>query len=119
MATADEILEALNDYRSQCNGNARLRKMQKDWTKRIHLEAADCPSKFTMVINQGEITDIKTGLDGSPDIVVNADSETFCDIFWGDLNPTSKYLSGELKIKGSQEDIMRLDAISAVIWPEE
>jgi hypothetical protein len=39
-------------------------------------------------------------------------------MFWGDLNPTQKYLSGELQIKGSQEDIMRLDAISAVIWPE-
>jgi hypothetical protein len=29
-----------------------------------------------------------------------------------------KYLRGEIKVKGSQEDVMRLDAISYVIWPE-
>ena len=45
-------------------------------------------------------------------------SETFCDMFWGDLNPVQKYLRGEITVKGSQEDVMRLDAISYVIWPD-
>ena len=55
---------------------------------------------------------------GTPDIVVTTDSETFCDMFWGDLNPVQKYLRGEITVKGSQEDVMRLDAISFVIWPD-
>jgi len=50
--------------------------------------------------------------------VVTSESETFCDMFWGDLNPVQKYLRGEIKVKGSQEDVMRLDAISYVIWPD-
>jgi hypothetical protein len=39
-------------------------------------------------------------------------------MFWGDINPMPKYLRGEIQVRGSQEDIMRLDAISYVIWPE-
>jgi hypothetical protein len=39
-------------------------------------------------------------------------------MFWGDLNPVQKYLRGEIAVKGSQEDVMRLDAISYVIWPD-
>ena len=46
-------------------------------------------------------------------------SETLCDMFWGDLNPAQKYLRGELKLKASQEDVMRLDAINLIIWPED
>jgi hypothetical protein len=40
-------------------------------------------------------------------------------MFWGDLNPAQKYLRGELKLKASQEDVMRLDAINLIIWPED
>jgi hypothetical protein len=39
-------------------------------------------------------------------------------MFWGDISPTQKYLRGEIKVKGTQEDVMRIDVISAVIWPE-
>lgn len=39
-------------------------------------------------------------------------------MFWGDLNPVAKYLRGEIAVQGSQEDVMRLDAISSVIWPD-
>ena len=51
-------------------------------------------------------------------MAVTAKSEVLCDMFWGDLNPNSKYLAGEIRVKASQEDIMRLDAITMVIWPD-
>jgi len=118
MATKQEILEALLDYQVQCNNNQRLRRMQRDWNKIIHISTSDIPADFTMTVVTGEITKIEEGLQGTPDLVVISDSESFCDIFWGDLNPTEKYLSGEIKVKGSQEDIMRLDAITMIIWPD-
>jgi hypothetical protein len=39
-------------------------------------------------------------------------------MFWGDLNPSQKYLDGLIKVKATQEDIMRLDAITMIIWPD-
>jgi putative sterol carrier protein len=70
-----------------------------------------------MVVVTGEITAFQVGQDGTPDIVVQATSEDLCDMFWGDLNPSQKYLRGEIIVKASQEDVMRLDAISMIIWP--
>ena len=88
MATWDELHEALDDYTVSCNTNDRLRKMQKDWTRVLHFVCADTSDTFTMDVQSGEI------------------------------NPMPRYLRGEIQVRGSQEDIMRLDAISYVIWPD-
>lgn len=118
MATQAEITEALLDFQVQCNDNERLRRMQRDWTKVIHLVAEDNDSRHTMTVVNGETTQIAEGLHGTPDIIVTTHSENLCDMFWGDLNPSQKYLQGEIKVKASQEDIMRLDAITMIIWPD-
>ncbi|MEI8051346.1 MAG: SCP2 sterol-binding domain-containing protein [Actinomycetes bacterium] len=118
MAAWDEIGEALADYTATCNSNERLRKMQRDWSRVLHFICSDTTDTFTMVVTSGEIVATTAGHDGVPDLVVTTDSETFCDMFWGDLNPVAKYLRGDIKVKGTQEDVMRLDAISYVIWPD-
>lgn len=118
MATAEEIMEGLADFKEQCNNNKRLRRMQRDWTKVLHYKAIDTGDVFTSTIEAGEIIRNESGAVGTPDVVIECDSETMCDMFWGDINPTQKYLRGEIKVKGSQEDVMRIDAITAVIWPE-
>jgi putative sterol carrier protein len=118
MADQKEVLEAMSEYTRLSNGNARLKKMNRDWSKVIQFRATDIHQDFTMVVQSGEILEAKSGTPPVADIIISSTSEIFCDMFWGDLNPTQKYLSGELQVRGSQEDIMRLDAISAVIWPE-
>ena len=118
MATWDELDEALADYTVNCNSNERLRKMQRDWTRMLHFVCQDTGDTFYMEVDRGEITATGKGHVGVPDIIVTTESETFCDMFWGDLNPVQKYLRGEIAVKGSQEDVMRLDAISYIIWPD-
>lgn len=118
IATSQEILEALADYQAQCNANERLRRMQKDWTRRLHFLATDTGDGFTMEVIAGEITAIAAGQNGPADVVVHATSEDLCDMFWGDLNPSRKYLRGEILVKATPEDVMRLDAITMIIWPE-
>lgn len=118
MANSQEICEALADYQVQCNQNERLRRMQRDWTRRLHFHATDSGDWFTMAVVAGEITACAAGQEGEPDIVVQASSEDLCDMFWGDLNPSSKYLRGEIIVKAAPEDVMRLDAITMIIWPE-
>ncbi|HVN71320.1 MAG TPA: SCP2 sterol-binding domain-containing protein [Desulfomonilia bacterium] len=118
MATSEEILEALADYQVQCNNNARLRRMQRDWSRLLHFSAEDTGDWFTMNVINGEITFCKAGAEGTPDIIVTARSEDLCDMFWGDLNPSQKYLQGEIRVKANQEDVVRLDAITMIIWPD-
>jgi len=119
MATAEEIMEALADYKEQCNSNKRLRRMQRDWTKLIHFIAQDTGDTFTMEVKQGEIVSNELGTRGQPDVIVTARSEDMCDMFWGDLNPAQKYLDGEILVKASPEDVQRIDAITMIIWPDE
>ena len=119
MATKEDILEALVDYQVQCNENKRLRRMQRDWSKLIHFLAEDTGDYITMDVVNGEIVSYEAGARGTPDIIVTTLSENLCDMFWGDLNPAQKYLTGELKLKASQEDVMRLDAINLIIWPDD
>jgi putative sterol carrier protein len=118
MATSQEILEALADYQVQCNSNVRLRRMQRDWSKLLHFNADDSSDTFTMNVVKGEIVSFQAGAVGTPDIVVTAASENLCNMFWGDLNPSQKYLQGEIRVKASQEDVVRLDAITMIIWPD-
>lgn len=92
--------------------------MQRDWSKVLHYEASDTGDSFTTNVVEGEIIENERGKRGIPDVVIETDSETLCDMFWGDINPTQKYLKGEIKVRGSQEDVMRIDAITAIIWPE-
>jgi putative sterol carrier protein len=118
MATSSDIMEALADYQVQCNENKRLRKMQRDWSRLLHFVAEDTGDMFTMDVLKGEIMSFAAGAQGAPDIIVTATSEDLCDMFWGDLNPSQKYLQGEVKVKASQEDVVRLDAITMIIWPD-
>jgi len=118
MATKENILEALADYQVQCNNNARLRRMQRDWSRLIHFFTEDTGDYFTMDVVKGEIVSYEAGVKGTPDIIVTTLSENLCDMFWGDLNPSQKYLDGLIKVKATQEDIMRLDAITMIIWPD-
>lgn len=118
MATWEELEEALADYTASCNANERLRKMQRDWSRVLHFICSDTGTVFTMDVDRGEIVRTREGHEGTPDIVVTTGSETFCDMFWGDLNPLQKYLRGEISVRGTQEDVMRLDVISYIIWPD-
>ncbi|MFW5654161.1 MAG: SCP2 sterol-binding domain-containing protein [Roseicyclus sp.] len=42
------------------------------------------------------------------DVTMTADAETFQDILSGDLNPTSAYMTGRLKLDGDMGTAMKL-----------
>jgi len=118
MASQDEILDALADYATRCNGNAKLRRMLGGWSRLVHFRALDTGDAFSVRIDSGEIVGTAAGAEGEPDLVVSATSEDLCDMFWGDLNPAKKYLNGEIVIRGAAADVLRIDAMASLIWAE-
>jgi putative sterol carrier protein len=115
VATTEELLEAFAEWRTRSNGNPRLTKMVKGWDRVIHFTTTDTGEGYTMVVADQQLSELAVGHHGEPDVVVTGSSEDFCDMFWGDLNP-SKYMSGEITLRGSQQDVMRIDAISMVAF---
>ena len=48
---------------------------------------------------------------GDADVTITSNAETFEQIASGDLNPTSAYMSGKLKIKGDMGAAMKLQKL--------
>lgn len=116
MASTEELLEAYAEWRGRSNGNARLTSMVRGWDRVIHFTTTDTEQAFTMRVAGQQLSELTAGHEGQPDVVVSGSSEDFCDMFWGDLNPSEKYMSGEITLLGSQQDVMRIDAISMVAF---
>ncbi|MHB8439041.1 MAG: SCP2 sterol-binding domain-containing protein [Acidimicrobiales bacterium] len=119
MATTEEVVEAYAQWRTRCNENERLRRMLRGWNRVVHLKATDTGDGFTVGVHDQLLVELVQGLAGEPDLVVTATSEDFADMFWGDLNPSEKYMSGEIVLNGAQEDVMRLDAMSMVAFLDQ
>ncbi len=116
MATTEELIEAYAEWRTRSNDNPRLNKMVKGWDRVIHFVTSDTAQTYTMRVEGQQLSPLETGAVGPPDVIVTGLSEDFCDLFWGDLNPSEKYMNGEITLTGSQADVMRIDAISMVAF---
>jgi len=138
MATREELREALDDYVAQANANERVRRTMSAWTRVIHIQAtdadpdadadadpdadadadpdADADAAFTMTVERGEVTALRDGLHGTPDLVISGRGEDLTDIFWCDANPASTYMQGTIRVQGSADDVMRLDAMAMFVY---
>lgn len=114
--STEEMREALDDYVEQANGNERVRRTLGDWRCRIHFASTDSDGAFTIVVADGEIAEVGDGVEAEPDLRIEATSQELTDIFWGEANPAERYNHGAVIVRGSQEDLMRLDAMAMLVF---
>ncbi|HEX7527252.1 MAG TPA: SCP2 sterol-binding domain-containing protein [Gaiellaceae bacterium] len=60
-------------------------------------------------VDDGKVTVTEGG--GDADVVISTSQETFEKIIAGDVNPTSAYMTGKLKIKGDMGAAMKLQKL--------
>ncbi|AUW92877.1 SCP2 sterol-binding domain-containing protein [Sulfobacillus sp. hq2] len=111
------MLKTLEHFAAQCNANSRLRQMNRDWTRRIAIVATDRAQSFWLTSQEGVIT-AGEGPAVEPDLQIQAPYDIIQAIFSGAMSPTEPYNAGDLLVKGSQDDLMRLDIITLLIWGE-
>jgi SCP-2 sterol transfer family len=114
--TPQEIREALDDYVDQARANERVGRMLRTWQCAIHFEALDSNASFTLNIASGEIADPEEGLRGQADLIVSATGDELTSIFWGESNPAERYNRGAVQVRGPQEHLMRLDAVTMLVF---
>jgi putative sterol carrier protein len=117
LASHGEITESLHEFRDKYNSNERLKIMNKDWDRVVVVRASDVQSEHTFTV-LGGVVSLQEGAVQNADLTVISDSETLSDIFYGDITPTEPYNNGTLRIIGHEDDILRLDFISLMIWGE-
>jgi putative sterol carrier protein len=116
MATREELGEALDEYVGRAQKSERVQRTLKGWNCVMHLHATDIGASFTMTIKDGQLSAAEEGEPGVADLIISGSSEDLTNIFWGDENPASNYMQGAIQTQGSQEDIMRLDAMALFIF---
>lgn len=109
--------QALESFVSACNNNARLREMNRDWSRRLQLQADDSAALFYLVSENGLISYGEGPLQ-EPDMVIRAAQSILEAIFSGEMTPTEPYNAGDLLVQGHQDDMMRLDILTLLIWGE-
>ncbi len=120
MPDIHESLKAANDFKDKINENEKIHKLLKRWNPLMHFETKDSDIKLTIKMNGGRAESVEEGCIGDADLAVTfPTAKDLVDMFSGRLDPTPMYLSGDILVKGHQADVMKLDAITMILWPEK
>lgn len=115
MASVEEVRDSLASFAQSCNENAQLRDMNKDWNRTIEVHATDVDADFTIVTNTGDVA-VSDGKPAVADMIIQADSEVLTQVFYGEVSPNEPYNAGTLRVQAPEQDILRLDFITAMLW---
>lgn len=119
MSGINEGLKAANDFKDKMNENMKVRKLLKRWNPLIHFDTRDSDVRLTFKMSEGMAVSVEEGHIGDAELAVTFPTVIdLIDMFSGKLDPTSMYLSGDILVKGHQADVIKLDAITMIIWPE-
>jgi putative sterol carrier protein len=66
--------------------------------------------QWTVRLDDGKVS-VTEGAAGDPDCTITSSQENFERIVDGDLNPTSAYMTGKLKVKGDMGAAMKLQKL--------
>lgn len=119
MSDIHESLKAANEFKDKINDNEKVRRLLKRWNPLIHFDTRDSDVRLTFRMNGGIAESVEEGHIGDSDLMVTFPTASdLVDMFSGRLDPTPMYLSGDILVKGHQADVIKLDAITMIIWPE-
>ena len=110
-----DLYEVLRLFQTRVNAEPTVKKMLRDWDRRLAIEATDGPS-YTVIVQGGQMVDILAEVAPDPDVSLMADTDVLTGIFTGTLNPMWAYNAGDLAFHGSTPDEMRLDAVVQYVW---
>lgn len=93
--------------------------MTQGWDRTIEVRATDLESADRLRVEGGRLALLEPSVPGAPaEIVMEAESDLLADLFHGRIAPTDPYMSGDLILRASEQDVMRIDVITLMIWGE-
>lgn len=106
---------AVEQFAESCNNNQQLTRMNSGWNRVIRVVASDTGETYTVTTRDGQVT-AAPGRAGQADMEVEATADLLEEIFTGELSPTEPYADGTLIVRGSEQDVLHLDFITAMLW---
>ena len=115
MSNGADVHDSVRSFADSCNENKQLMSMIAGWNRTIHVISTDVVSHATLKTNAGTVT-MAPDLEGTPDLIIQSDTEILAKVFYGEVSPNEPYNDGTLRIVGSESDIVKLDFITAMLW---
>jgi putative sterol carrier protein len=111
-----ELRPVLERFATLCEGNERLRAMNRDWRRTVVVRP-DGGEPVWLRYDAGRVWLLQEPA-VEADLEVEGPPAVLLDVFSGRTAPTEPYMAGDLRVHGSQDDMMRLDIITLLIWGE-
>ena len=115
MATDEELQDSIQSFARSCTENERLKAINRGWNRIIHIHATDLNQHYTLTTQAGEVT-CQSGAVGTADMAIIAIAEILTAVFYGEVSPNEPYNEGTLRVQGSEDDVLHLDFITAMLW---
>lgn len=107
----------LTDFASRFNAKPELAKMTVGWERTISIEPSDAAWRRGLRVENGRVHTLEQ-ITEKVEIRLLGRSSILADIFSGRLSPTEPYLDGDLVVHSSEEDMMKLDIFTLMVWGE-
>jgi hypothetical protein len=119
MTQDSTMLDVLEQFKSDVNGNAQIQRIVKGWNTDVALTTRHGGHAWRLCINGGKIEQIAAGhgaaFDDCPMRIVG-DSSVMRGLFEGKINGIRANNDGLLEIYGPMSDQVKLDAIALILW---
>lgn len=83
----------------------------KGFTKKIMFDFADTKEQYILSVVDGKEASLEKSTAQTADVVVTISTDTLAGIMNRTTNPVTAYVMRKIKVKGSMEDLMKLQKI--------
>jgi putative sterol carrier protein len=83
----------------------------KGFTKKIMFDFTDTKEQYVLSVVDGKEASVEKTAAQSADVVVTISTDTLAGIMNRTTNPVTAYVTRKIKVKGSMEDLMKLQKI--------
>ena len=105
-----DVAPYLEQIRAKFDDPTTQEKM-KGFTKTIQFAFTDLGKTYVLSVQDGKTATVEEKKLEKPDIQISWSSDTFAGIQDKTVNATTAFMSGKLKVKGSMDDMMKLQKV--------
>ncbi len=108
----------LERFAERFNASPDLARMTQGWDRTLRIVALDAGWVHGLRVEAGRAAWVAAPDPSQAEIALQGDADTLAAIFRGELSPTEPYLDGTLLVRSSEEDMMKLDVFTLMVWGE-
>jgi putative sterol carrier protein len=105
-----DILPLLDRIKGRFN-EPSIKESFKGFTKKVMFDFTDTKEQYVLSIIDGKEASIAKSAAQGADVVVTISTDTLAGIMNKTTNPVAAYATRKIKVKGSMEDLMKLQKI--------